>query len=105
MIKTNYRFNSRQVEHFSFNAWNKHQIPKDLSTFCSLIESVMHLTKTELNLTNGSILVQCYDGSTKSGFFIACLIIAFELGTQSETSVYNTVFALRECRSLVVSNR
>eukprot|EP00094_Tigriopus_californicus_P000171 TCALIF_00165-PA protein Name:"Similar to PTPRA Receptor-type tyrosine-protein phosphatase alpha (Homo sapiens)" AED:0.04 eAED:0.13 QI:144/0.75/0.8/1/0.75/0.6/5/0/421 len=104
MTKTSYRFNSRQVEHFSFNAWNKHQIPKDLSTFCSLIESVIHLSKTELNHTKGSILVQCNDGSTKSGFFIACLVLAHELGIKSEMSVYKTVFALRECRSHVIQS-
>eukprot|EP00095_Tigriopus_kingsejongensis_P008937 maker-scaffold199_size265817-snap-gene-1.50 protein:Tk08937 transcript:maker-scaffold199_size265817-snap-gene-1.50-mRNA-1 annotation:"receptor-type tyrosine-protein phosphatase kappa-like" len=108
LLKTECELNpsSRTLQHFSFSGWN-HQghgkVPKNRSVFCNLIEAVLHLSET-LGSSNtvAPILVQCQNGSSKCGLFLACLSLAREIGLKREISVYETVFSLRECRTQLV---
>ncbi|XP_037680967.1 receptor-type tyrosine-protein phosphatase V-like [Choloepus didactylus] len=90
----------QRVKQLQFTTWPDHSIPEAPGSLLSFVEVVREQAGTSWG--RGPILVHCSAGVGRTGTFVALLRLLQQLEEEQVVDVFNTVYALRLHRPLMI---
>nr|XP_045015892.1 receptor-type tyrosine-protein phosphatase V-like isoform X2 [Jaculus jaculus] len=90
----------RRVKQMQFTTWPDHSVPEAPSSLLAFVELVREQTRAAQG--KGPVLVHCSAGVGRTGTFVALLRLLRQMEEEQVVDVFNTVYALRLHRPLMI---
>jgi len=90
---------SRKVTQFQYTAWPEHGVPADP---IPLLEFRTKVRASEDRVTDGSLLVHCGTGVSRTGVFIATDYCLMRANVENTVNVHSCSLAMRQCRPMMI---
>lgn len=79
---------------FGFYDWDDEDIPMSKHSFIRLLKLV-HDWRVEASASDAPVVVQCKDGSSKSGLFCACYVLCQRMAADGQVDIFHAIKSMK----------